>query len=257
MGARKKRFWVLKENFRELLIGALAEAPENQKVTAKKRIDIAPTNLDFALAGTAVTAVVAEKIWKWLSTPKSASQEPILQVADWYDLFDHINTKRPSSEELKSGIPGVHGSEPQEVSELRPPTEGPTSDISTLLQELSGTYEQISIETGKSLGLLVYLRYLGGRTLKTRGQERGNQGQELEWEGHITMNEQIPNLGTGVYHYTGRLDCGTHEIQVRENGKLIHVWGANTSYPGDRPRFALFWKRITGDAQIAEEDETY
>lgn len=121
------------------------------------------------------------------------------------------------------------------------------------LSALSGTYDQVSIETGESLGLLTELRYIRGRTLNTRGQDRTKQGQVIVWEGQITMNEHLPSLGTGVYGYPGRPDCGTHEIQVREDGKLINVCGVNTSHPAQRKHFALLWRRRTPDVQILSE----
>ena len=162
------------------------------------------------------------------ATVQESALSSALKLGSWHDLLEQSEQERLSLD-ARCALPMLE------------------------LSALSGTYDQVSIETGESLGLLTELRYIRGRTLNTRGQDRTKQGQVIVWEGQITMNEHLPSLGTGVYGYPGRPDCGTHEIQVREDGKLINVCGVNTSHPGQRPRFALLWRRRTTDVQILSE----
>ncbi len=73
-----------------------------------------------------------------------------------------------------------------------------------------------------------------------------SEGAEGIWDGWITMNEDVPGYGAGVYLYADRIDCGLHQIQVNENDHAIYVHGERTCGPGARGgvQFSYVWRRL-------------
>jgi hypothetical protein len=71
----------------------------------------------------------------------------------------------------------------------------------------------------------------------------GDDATPDKWHSTILMDERFPGFGFGQYQYNNRSDCGRHEVQVKDDGKVIFVQVQNTS-SGQNPTFACLWKKV-------------
>src|ERR1051325_3284389 len=83
--------------------------------------------------------------------------------------------------------------------------------------KLSGTYTANDIEgqpidgDGKTK-----VKWQGGNVLEIKG----DSAKAGKWEGRLTMNVDLPELGRGAYQYLDRTECGVHQIQVRSRNEI-------------------------------------
>jgi hypothetical protein len=105
--------------------------------------------------------------------------------------------------------------------------------------KLSGRYAHFSIGNAPLLDGVTEVKYLGDNVILTKGES-----PEGSWEGRISMNEALPEFGSGIYQYTdsGRNDCGIHQIQVAPSRDMIYVLTTNTSH-GKNNTSAYIWKK--------------
>ena len=73
----------------------------------------------------------------------------------------------------------------------------------------------------------------------------GDDATPDKWHSTILMDERFPGFGFGQYQYqySNRPDCGRHEVQVVDDGKIIFVQAQNTSH-GQNTTFAYLWKKV-------------
>jgi hypothetical protein len=90
---------------------------------------------------------------------------------------------------------------------------------------LAGQYDHYSIDGVRLEGLRTEIRYSGSGMLRLF-----NEGPDTSWVGTTRMDSRIPDLGSGVYQYKDRPDCGTHQIQINYIDKSIFVLSTNTSH---------------------------
>jgi len=57
------------------------------------------------------------------------------------------------------------------------------------------------------------------------------------------MNEDVLGLGSGVYQYASRSDCGVLQVQVNRIDQSVFVHVVNTSHGKDRV-FAYVWRKL-------------
>ena len=114
--------------------------------------------------------------------------------------------------------------------------------LKSKFSKLSGRYGQYTIDNDPITDGVTEVSYLTGNVILTKGESA-----EGRWEGRITMNEALPEFGSGIYQYidTGRNDCGIHQIQVSPAKDMIYVLTTNTSH-GRNNTFAYVWKRVQG-----------
>jgi hypothetical protein len=103
---------------------------------------------------------------------------------------------------------------------------------------LEGAYGHFNIDGEQLLDGKTELRYLQGNVLEAR-----TYGGDGEWQGNILMNEDVPGLGSGIYQYTARPDCGVLQVQVSQADHSLFVHVVNTSHGKDRA-FAYLWRRL-------------
>jgi hypothetical protein len=108
--------------------------------------------------------------------------------------------------------------------------------------KLNGRYGQYTIDNERITDWVTEVSYLTGNVILTKGESSDGR-----WEGRITMNEALPEFGSGIYQYTdaGKNDCGIHQIQVSPSKEMIYVLTTNASH-GKNNTFAYIWKRING-----------
>lgn len=111
--------------------------------------------------------------------------------------------------------------------------------LKSRFSHLAGTYAQQTISNEPIVDAVTVVHYLKGNVIVTRGES-----PEGKWEGRITMNDALPEFGSGIYQYTdeGRNDCGVHQIQVSPARDMIYVLTTNTSH-GRNSTFAYIWKK--------------
>lgn len=111
--------------------------------------------------------------------------------------------------------------------------------LNSRFSKLSGRYLQYDVFDNPITDGITEVQYLKDNVISTKGES-----PEGKWEGRITMNEALPEFGSGIYQYTdgGRSDCGIHQIQVSPSKDMIYVLTTNTSH-GKNNIFAYIWKR--------------
>jgi len=110
---------------------------------------------------------------------------------------------------------------------------------------LAGRYAHYTVEPSKPADGVTVVEYAGENILLTRGSS-----PDGEWEGRITMNSDIPELGSGIYRYISRVDCGVHQIQVNPKDQSIFVLVVNTSH-GVNNTSAYVWRKLNDKASKA------
>ena len=103
---------------------------------------------------------------------------------------------------------------------------------------LAGKYAHYDLNDRPIESWETEIKYAGANVLTTHGKS-----SDEEWEGQITMNENNPDIGAGVYRYIGKSDCGLHEIQIDTKQNIIFVHWTNTSHGKNRIG-SYVWKRI-------------
>jgi hypothetical protein len=111
--------------------------------------------------------------------------------------------------------------------------------LSSKFSKLSGRYVHCSVDNEPLLNGVTEVKYLGDNVILTKGEFL-----EGSWQGRISMNETLPEFGSGIYQYTdsGRNDCGIHQIQVAPSKDVIYVLTTNTSH-GKNNTSAYIWKK--------------
>jgi hypothetical protein len=62
------------------------------------------------------------------------------------------------------------------------------------------------------------------------------------WESYITMDEVVPNVGSGFFQYKSRTDYGVHQIQRNLEKDTIFVFAHNPALGS--PPVAYIWKKV-------------
>jgi hypothetical protein len=89
---------------------------------------------------------------------------------------------------------------------------------------LQGRYSVHRLAGGEVEGERVEFRFIGRRTFSTRSTKRNGDN----WEGHITLSDELPGYGHGVFRYIGQAGCGLQQIWINAIDGSIYVHGMNT-----------------------------
>lgn len=107
----------------------------------------------------------------------------------------------------------------------------------SLFGRLSGRYVHDSIEGERLLDGVTEVVHRRGNVLETH-----SSSSEGTWDGLIVMNRDMPSVGSGIYQYRERADCGTHQVQLSPDGRSFFVLAVNTSH-GKSNMFGYSWRR--------------
>jgi len=103
---------------------------------------------------------------------------------------------------------------------------------------LAGSYAHYSMNGERLLDGVTDIVFRGGDVLSTHG--RSSEGT---WDGLIIMSRDLMGVGSGIYQYSDRMDCGTHHVQMAADGASCFVLVVNTSH-GKNSTFSCMWRRI-------------
>ena len=92
------------------------------------------------------------------------------------------------------------------------------------LRSMEGVYAVYRRSKKEVVGERVTLRYVGRRTFATKSTHPRGQ----DWEGYLTMSDQLPGHGNGIFRYLRQEGCGLHEVWVNSQDGSIDVRGVNT-----------------------------
>jgi hypothetical protein len=106
------------------------------------------------------------------------------------------------------------------------------------LRQIQGTYSVYRKPDDQVVGERVELRYIGRRTFATKST--GPVGDN--WEGYVTMSEQLPGYGTGVFRYLREGGCGLQQIWLNPRDGSLDVRGVN-SVGGTNPNALAYTLR--------------
>ena len=111
------------------------------------------------------------------------------------------------------------------------------------LRSMEGDYAVYSTLEQRVVGERVVLTYVGRRTFSTKSvrQENGTY-----WEGYVTMSNQLPGYGNGIFRYLGKDGCGLHQIWVNPRDGSIDVHGVNTVREPNPDLFTFTLRKIDG-----------
>jgi hypothetical protein len=103
---------------------------------------------------------------------------------------------------------------------------------------LAGTYAHYSVTGERLLDGITKVAFRGGNVLLTHGSS-----SEGIWDGRIVMSQDLIGVGSGIYQYSARTDCGTHHVQVGMDRRSWFVLVVNTSH-GQNSTFPQIWRRM-------------
>lgn len=111
------------------------------------------------------------------------------------------------------------------------------------LRSMEGEYAVYPTPRRQVDGERVILKYVGRRTFSTQSLRR----EGVYWEGYVTMSDQLPGYGNGVFRYLGREGCGLHQIWVNARDGSIDVRGVSTVGGPSPDPFTFTLRKIDGE----------
>jgi hypothetical protein len=90
---------------------------------------------------------------------------------------------------------------------------------------LTGQYVAYDNNGQRASDEVFHVRHEGGRLLAVRAEFQN----ETTWTAQITMSEDNPDHGTGVYQYEKQPHWGIHDIQLNRQDGSIRVHGTDKS----------------------------
>ena len=111
------------------------------------------------------------------------------------------------------------------------------------LRSMEGEYAVYPTPERQVDGERVILKYLGRRTFSTQSL----RPEGVYWEGYVTMSDQLPGYGNGIFRYLGREGCGLHQIWVNARDGSIDVRGMSTVGGPSPDPFTLMLRKIDGE----------
>lgn len=100
-----------------------------------------------------------------------------------------------------------------------------------------GRYHVYDMEERQVADEVLRIRWRGGSVIEVR-----SAGGDAAWRSLITLDENMPGVGRGVYQYESKKHTGRHEIQRSLDGRSIFVFADNPSF--GTPTRALIWRKI-------------
>ncbi|HEX3150420.1 MAG TPA: hypothetical protein VHR66_20245 [Gemmataceae bacterium] len=89
---------------------------------------------------------------------------------------------------------------------------------------LAGNYSVEKLDGMVVEGETTTLRHEGGRLFSTCSTRHGRE----DWSGYVTMSDELPGVGSGLYQFRDLHGCGLHYLQVNAKDGSIFVRGINT-----------------------------
>jgi hypothetical protein len=83
---------------------------------------------------------------------------------------------------------------------------------------------------------IIEVTWIGDNLLFAR-----SKSTEGSWESYITMDQAVPNVGSGFFQYKTRTDYGVHQIQRDQEESNIFVFAHNPAL--GKPPVAYVWKK--------------
>lgn len=111
------------------------------------------------------------------------------------------------------------------------------------LRSMEGVYAVYPTPGQEVVGERIVFTYVGRRTFSTESV-RPQSG--TYWEGYVTMSDQLPGYGNGIFRYLTKDGCGLHQIWVNPRNGSIDVHGVNTVGGTNPEPFTFTLRKMNG-----------